>query len=51
MGLSPKGSVAVLAGKDKFEVIGLTTIDGGSTEFGEQWIPSDSVTRKSHGHR
>ena len=48
MGLSPRGSVAVLAGKDKFEVIGLT-VDGGSSEWGEEWVPS--VTRKTHGHR
>ena len=51
MGLSPRGSVAVLAGKDKFEVIGLETIDRGSAEWGEEWIPSERITRKSHGHR
>ena len=49
MGLSPRGSVAVLAGKDKFEVIGLTTVDGRSNEWGEEWIPS--VARETHGHR
>ena len=49
MGLSPRGSVAVLAGKDKFEVIGLNTID--SAEWGEEWNPSEGITRKSHGHR
>ena len=46
MGLSPKGSVAVLAGKDKFEVIGLT-VDGGSCEWGEE----PKVTRSTHDHR
>ena len=51
MGLSPRGSVAVLAGKDKFEVIGLNTIDRVSAEWGEEWNPSEGITRKSHGHR
>ena len=48
MGLSSNGTVAVLAGKDKFEVIGLTVDgDGGSSERGEK----PSVTRSTHDHR